>query len=211
MTALQVIYQPHVVQADGACLTPDIALADLAVALPATPPLPVSIERWTTRVDTSEAAGRTLALPALVLVAASRGDLLVPGVVHADARQLDADPLLALQAGAKVVGRFAVRLLELSGVADRVHLSWEVDHTAVPSARREWPLPKMVARHACLRDALSGWTLPPGFALMFVVECEQMPARSAWHRVALHVPGMDAFQHEYLFSELPVGWSEASP
>ncbi len=105
-----IVYRPHVGEADGAVLTPDLILSSLAVRLPGRPPLPVPIARLAFGDRLQEYAGRIVTFAGFALIAASRGPLIAPAAIHADRAALADDPQLALRACSQMLAREAWRL-----------------------------------------------------------------------------------------------------
>jgi hypothetical protein len=105
------VYHPHVHQSDGTVITPDIAI-DRVYASDADGLIARPVSRLTSAMTIQQPADTPIGTPAVVLMAASYGMLIAPGVILEDA--------LAL-------GRVAWRLDDIrDGYGDVMLRSWTV-------------------------------------------------------------------------------------
>ena len=188
-------YQPHISQGDDEVVTPDLMLNRLGVAL-AGDPRPVSIERLTTAVVVPEPAGRCFGAPAVVVVGSSGGALITVGAVHGDLRCLDGDPDLALQAGAKVMSRFAWRLSDAAANAERITLKLVEGQVPEGTPIGQWPLSSLAAEYPDLGKLLVGQcSLQKGELLFFAAD--HLLTLEPWRQISLEHPDRRPLVHEY--------------
>ncbi len=188
-------YQPHVYQGEDEVVTPDLMLSRLGVAL-AGDLRPVSIERLTTAVEVPEPAGRCFGAPAAVIVSSSGGALITVGAVHGDLRCLDGDPDLALQAGAKVMSRFAWRLSDVAANAQRITLKLIEGQEPEGKERGKWNLSSLAAEHSDLGNLLAGeCSLQKGELIFFAAD--HFFTMEPWRQIALEHPDRRPLVHEY--------------
>ncbi len=189
------LYQPHVYHAGDEVVTPDLMLTRLGAAV-AGRIRPVSIERLTTAVIVPEAAGRCCGAPAVVVVGSSAGALITVGAVHADLRCLEADPDLALRAGAKVMSRFAWRLSDAAAHAKRVTLRLVEGQEPEGKERGKWNLSSLAAEHPHLGNLLVGeCSLQKGELIFFAAD--HFFTMAPWRQIALEHPERRPLVHEY--------------
>jgi len=188
-------YQPHVYHSEDEVVTPDLMLSRLGVAL-AGDPWPVSIERLTTAVVVPEPAGRCFGAPAVVVVGSSGGALITVGAVHGDLRCLDDDPDLALQAGAKVISRFAWRLSDAAANADRITLKLIEGQAPEGTPRGQWRLSSLAVDHPILGDLLAArYSLQKGELIFFAAD--HVLTMEPWRQISLQHPARRPLVHEY--------------
>lgn len=162
------VYRPHVEESDGTVATPDLLLGHLAIALPGRPPLPVGLHAWHSDLAIRCEPSRTGALPALAVMAASRGALLLPAVVHVDLSALDTGDLrLALGTCVCLGSRSAWRLAAASAAAPKVWLALEDPASHATLGR--WSLAAIAAVHEPLAELLEGAALTPERAVVFAM------------------------------------------
>ena len=189
------LYQPHVYHDGDEVVTPDLMLSRLGVAL-AGDIRPVSIERLTTAVVVQEAAARCCGAPAAIVVGSSAGALLTVGAVHADLRCLEADPDLALQAGAKVMSRFAWRLGDAAAHAEWVTLRLVEGQEPEGEECGQWKLSALAAEHPQLGALLTGKRLLRKGELIFF-PADHLSALGPWRQISLEHPDRRPLVHEY--------------
>ncbi len=188
-------YQPHIVQGEDEVVTPDLMLSRLGVAL-AGDAKPVSIERLTTAVVVPEPAGRCFGAPAVVVVGSSGGALLTVGAVHGDLSCLNGDPDLALQAGAKVMSRFAWRLSDAATHAERITLKLIEGQAPEGTLTGQWPLTSLAAEHPDLDKLLAGkYSLQKGELVFFAAD--HLLTLEPWRQISLEHPDRRPLVHEY--------------
>ena len=205
------LYQPHVNQGDDEVVTPDLMLSRMGVAF-AGDVRPVSIERLTTAVVVAEPAGRCCGAPAVIVVSSSAGALITAGAVHADLNCLDADPDLALQAGAKVTSRFAWRLSDAAAHADRVTLQLVEGPGPEGEPRGQWSLSSLAAEHPALAGLLAGKrSLQKGELVFFAADYRL--TLEPWRQISLEHPDRRPIVHEYRITvpEVSLSMTDARP
>ncbi len=189
------LYQPHVYQGEGEVVTPDLMITRLGVAL-AGDVRPVSIERLTTAVVVPEPVGRCCGAPAAVVVGSSGGALITVGAVHGDLSCLDADPDLALRAGAKVLSRFAWRLSDIAANAQWIILKLIEGQDPEGTPRGQWDLNSLAAKHPILGDLLAGGvSLQKGELIFF--PADHFFTLAPWRQISLQHPVQRPIVHEY--------------
>ncbi len=188
-------YQPHVYQGEDEVVTPDLMLSRLGVAL-AGDIRPVSIERLTTAVVVPEPAGRYCGAPAVVVVGSSGGALITIGAVHGDLRCLDADPDLALQAGAQVMSRCAWRLSDAAANAEQITLKLIEGQGPEGTSRGQWRLSSLAVDHPVLGDLLAGRCLLQKGELIFF-PADYLCTMEPWRQISLVHPVRRPLVHEY--------------
>jgi hypothetical protein len=189
------LYQPHVHHGEDEVATPDLMVSRMGVALAGTV-RPVSVERLTTAVVVPEPVGRCWGAPAAVVAGSSGGALISVGAVHGDLRCLDADPDLALQAGAKVMSRFAWRLSDAAANAQGITLKLIEGQHPEGTLRGEWSLSSLAAEHPALEDMLAGrYSLQKGELIFFAAE--HFFAMEHWRQISLEHPVRRPIVHEY--------------
>ena len=188
-------YQPHIAQGEDEVVTPDLMLSRLGVAL-AGDAKPVSIERLTTAVVVPEPAGRCFGAPAVVVVGSSGGALITVGAVHGDLGCLDDDPDLALQAGAKVISRFAWRLSDAAANADRITLKLIEGQAPEGTPRGQWRLSSLAAEYPDLGNLLAGECLLQKGELIFFA-ADHVLRMEPWRQISLQHPARRPLVHEY--------------
>ena len=188
-------YQPHIIQGEDEVVTPDLMLSRLGVAL-AGDPRPVSIERLTTAVVVPEPAGRCFGAPAVIIVGSSGGALITVGAVHGDLRCLDDDPDLALQAGAKVMSRFAWRLSDAATNAEGITLKLIEGQAPEGTPTGQWSLSSLAAEYPDLGKLLVGqYSLQKGELLFFAAD--HLLSLEPWRQISLDHPDRQPLVHEY--------------
>ena len=188
-------YQPHISQGEDEVVTPDLMLSRLGVAL-AGDPRPVSIERLTTAVVVPEPAGRCFGAPAVIIVGSSGGALITVGAVHGDLRCLDDDPDLALQAGAKVMSRFAWRLSDAATNAERITLKLVEGQAPEGTTIGQWSLSSLAAEYPDLGKLLVGQcSLQKGELVFFAAD--HLLSLAPWRQISLAHPDRRPLVHEY--------------
>ena len=188
-------YQPHISQGEDEVVTPDLMLSRLGVAL-AGDPRPVSIERLTTAVVVPEPAGRCFGAPAVVVVGSSGGALITVGAVHGDLSCLDGDPGLALQAGAKVMSRFAWRLSDAASNVERITLKLVEGQVPEGTTIGQWPLSSLAAEYPDLGNLLVGkCSLHKGDLVFFAAD--HLLSLEPWRQISLEHPDRRSLVHEY--------------
>ncbi len=188
-------YQPHVYHGEDEVVTPDLMLSRLGVSLVGDL-RPVSIERLTTAVVVPEPAGPCYGAPAVVVVGSSGGALITVGAVHGDLRCLDDDPDLALQAGAKVMSRFAWRLSDAAANAERVTLKLIEGQAPEGTPRGQWHLSSLAVDHPALGDLLADrYSLQKGELIFFAAD--HVLSMEPWRQISLHHPARRPLVHEY--------------
>ena len=188
-------YQPHISQGEDEVVTPDLMLSRLGVAL-AGDPRPVSIERLTTAVVVPEPAGRCFGAPAVVVVGSSGGALITVGAVHGDLSCLDDDPDLALQAGAKVMSRFAWRLSDAAANAERITLKLIEGQGPEGTPTGQWRLSSLAAEYPDLGSLLAGECLLKKGELIFFA-ANHVLSMEPWRQVSLQHPTRRPLVHDY--------------
>lgn len=189
------LYQPHVYHGEDEVVTPDLMISRMGVAL-AGDVRPVSVERLTTAVVVPEPAGRCYGAPAVVVVGSSGGALITAGAVHGDLSCLDADPDLALQAGAKVMSRFAWRLSDVAANAQRITLKLIEGQEPEGALRGQWRLSSLAVDHPALGDLLAGsYTLQKGELIFFAAD--HFFTMEPWRQISLEHPVRRPIVHEY--------------
>jgi hypothetical protein len=189
------LYQPHVYHGEDEVATPDLMVSRMGVAFAGTV-RPVSVERLTTAVMVPEPADRSWGAPAVVVVGSSGGALISVGAVHGDLRCLDADPDLALQAGAKVMSRFAWRLSDAAANAQRITLKLIEGQDPEGTVRGEWRLSSLAAEHPALGDMLAdSQSVQKGELIFFAAD--HFFAMEPWRQVSLEHPVRRPIVHEY--------------
>jgi len=188
-------YQPHIIQGEDEVVTPDLMLSRLGVAL-AGDPRPVSVERLTTAVVVPEPAGRCFGAPAVVVVGSSGGALITVGAVHGDLRCLDGDPDLALQAGAKVMSRFAWRLSDAATNARHITLKLVEGQAPEGTLTGQWRLSSLAAQYPDLGNLLVGkCSLHKGDLVFFAAD--HLLSLEPWRQISLEHPDRRPLVHEY--------------
>ncbi len=189
------LYQPHVYQGEDEAVTPDLMVTRMGVAI-AGDVRPVSVERLTTAVVVPEPAGRCCGAPAAVVVGSSGGALITVGAVHGDLRSLDTDPELALQAGAKVMSRFAWRLSDAAANAETITLKLSEGQEPEGTPRGQWRLSSLAAEHPALEDLLAGrYSLQKGELIFFAAD--YLFIMEPWRQISLEHPLRSTIVHEY--------------
>ena len=189
------LYQPHVYHGEDEVATPDLMVTRMGVAL-AGDVRPVSVERLTTAVTVSEPAGRCWGAPAVVVVGSSGGALITVGAVHGDLRCLDTDPDLALQAGAKVMSRFAWRLSDAAANAEQITLKLIEGQDPEGTSRGQWRLSMLAAEHPALGDLLADrYSLQKGELIFFAAD--HLFIMEPWRQISLQHPVRRPIVHEY--------------
>ncbi len=189
------LYRPHVYHGEDEVVTPDLMVTRMGVAL-AGDVRPVSVERLTTAVVVPEPAGRCCGAPAVVVVGSSGGALITVGAVHGDLRCLDDDPDLALQAGAKVISRFAWRLSDAAANAERITLKLIEGQGPEGTPRGQWRLSSLAAEHPDLGNLLGGECLLQKGELIFFA-ADHVLTMEPWRQVTLEHPVRRPLVHEY--------------
>ncbi len=157
---------------------------------------PVSIERLTTAVVVPEPAGRCFGAPAVVVVGSSGGALITVGAVHGDLSCLNGDPDLALQAGAKVISRFAWRLSDAAANAERITLKLVEGQVPEGTPIGQWPLSSLAAEYPDLGNLLAGrCSLQKGELLFFAAD--HLLTLEPWRQISLEHPDRRPLVHEY--------------
>ncbi len=188
-------YQPHITQGEDEVVTPDLMLSRLGVALVGDAK-PVSIERLTTAVVVPEPAGRCFGAPAVVVVGSSGGALITVGAVHGDLSCLNGDPDLALQAGAKVMSRFAWRLSDAATHAERINLKLVEGQDPEGTLAGQWSLTSLAAEHPDLCKLLAGkYSLQKGELVFFAAD--HLLTLEPWRQISLEHPERCSLVHEY--------------
>ncbi len=188
-------YQPHITQGEDEVVTPDLMLSRLGIAL-AGDAKPVSIERLTTAVVVPEPAGRCFGAPAVVVVGSTGGALITVGAVHGDLSCLNGDPDLALQAGAKVMSRFAWRLSDAATHAERITLKLVEGQAPEGTLTGQWSLTSLAADHPDLGNLLEGkYSLQKGELVFFAAD--HLLALEPWRQISLEHPDRRPLVHEY--------------
>lgn len=209
MGALQIIYQPHVAHREGIWLTPDLALDTLTIAGPELEAVHVSVENWTTRVAVAESPAEVDVLPAIALVAASRGDLLAPAFVHLEAGRLQQQPAATLRAARIVVARAAWRLGEALETAALTQLTWSAGpRPAALTPLHCQTLASAADDHTILAELANGARLRKSAAVVLLLGPGEgiAPASSGWFSVGFEAPGLAPVSHEYARLPLPGTW-----
>ncbi len=189
------LYQPHVYHGEDEVVTPDLMVTRMGVAL-AGEVRPVSVECLTTATVVPEPAERCFGAPAAVVVGSSGGALITVGAVHGDLHCLEADPDLALQAGAKVLSRFAWRLSDAATNAQEITLQLIEGQDPEGTPRGQWRLSSLAAEHPALRDLLSGgYLLQKGELIFFAAE--HLFTMEPWRQISLEHPARRPIFHEY--------------
>ncbi len=189
------LYKPHVYHGEDEVATPDLMVTRMGVALVGDI-RPVSVERLTTAVVVPEPAGRCFGAPAAVVVASSGGALITVGAVHGDLRCLEADPDLALRAGAKVMSRFAWRLSDAAANAQRITLKLIEGQEPEGTRREQWRLSTLAVDHPALGDLLAGrYSLQKGELIFFAAD--HLSTMEPWRQISLEHPVRRPIVHEY--------------
>lgn len=203
---LQIVYQPHVAHRDGNWLTPDLALETVGIVRSGLDPVPVSVERWTSRVAVAEPAKGVRILPAVALVAASRGELLAPAMLHVEGARLSQEPVATLTNATVVVGRSAWRVCEVFEDPASVLMTW----SAGPQPDTLAPFQsESLAGAAEVHDLLyrlgEGKRMRKGVGAVLLLDPghEEPPSASGWLRVEFVAPDLPTIVHEYGRLPLP--------
>jgi hypothetical protein len=172
-----IVYAPHVLEANGQIVTPDLLCSHLTVHGIGTPDAAhtVPVERLSTRSQISEPIDRLRWWPALAAFAAPRGVLLCPAAILADGQILDSDPAAAVRACTQLISRSALRDVSPAGES----AGWGRFRVHAPTAAPESPASRddLAARYPALGRILGGGRIRSESVSLFACQGGSLRAR----------------------------------